>query len=94
MPADLAEQTILALLRAQQTITPEAVARALAQAAPAGALAEGALLEGAWRRFLHPVRLAAMRLAAQDKIEFLRKGKPVAPEQARGVLRLRLKSGE
>ena len=44
----------------------------------------------AWRRHLSAVRRAALRLAADGQVEVLRKGKPVAPAEARGVIRLRL----
>jgi hypothetical protein len=47
--------------------------------------------EGSWRPLMGPVRRAAVALAAAGRIEVLRKGKPVAPEAARGVIRLRLK---
>ena len=43
-----------------------------------------------WRGSLSPVRLAAFRLAKAGRIEILRKGRPVPPEEARGVIRLRL----
>lgn len=42
-----------------------------------------------WRPLLGPVRQAAARLAAAGQIEILRKGKPVPPEEMRGVIRLR-----
>ncbi|MBS7812684.1 DUF3253 domain-containing protein [Roseococcus pinisoli] len=42
-----------------------------------------------WRPLLGPVRKAAARLAATGRIEILRKGKPVPPEEMRGVIRLR-----
>ena len=44
----------------------------------------------AWHRHLSAVRRAALRLAAEGQVQVLRKGKPVAPEAARGVIRLRL----
>jgi hypothetical protein len=79
---DPAEQAILSLLNAKGagSISPVDAARALA----------GNPTDDSWRRSLSPIRLAAMRLARAGQIEFLRKGKPVAPEDARGVLRLRL----
>jgi hypothetical protein len=36
-----------------------------------------------------PVRRAAFGLARAGRVEVLRKGKPVPPEAARGVIRLR-----
>jgi hypothetical protein len=44
----------------------------------------------AWHRHLSAVRRAALRLAGEGHLEILRKGKPVAPAEARGVIRLRL----
>lgn len=61
-----------------KSICPTDVARALAPG-------EGE----AWRQQLSAVRRAAMRLATSGHIDILRKGKPVAVEQARGVIRLR-----
>lgn len=37
---------------------------------------------------MHPVRVEAFRLAREGRIVVLRKGRPVAPERARGVIRL------
>jgi hypothetical protein len=83
MSSDPAEQAILSLLTgkdAQKSISPTDAARALAGHPPGTA----------WRASLSPIRLAAQRLAKAGVIELLRKGKPVAPAQARGVIRLRL----
>lgn len=44
-----------------------------------------------WRRHLGLVRAAAASLARAGRIDILRKGKPVAPEAMRGVIRLRQK---
>ena len=44
----------------------------------------------AWHRHLSAVRRAALRLAEQGSLQILRKGKPVPPAEARGVIRLRL----
>lgn len=60
-----------------RSICPSEVARALAPG------------EAEWRALLTPVRETAARLAAAGRIEILRKGKPVAPEAMRGVIRLR-----
>jgi hypothetical protein len=64
---------------AGKSLCPSEVARALA---PEG-----------WRALLAPVRQAALRLAAEGRIEILRKGKPVPPEAVRGVIRLRKGKG-
>jgi len=44
-----------------------------------------------WQRLIPSVRRAATRLAQAGTIEYLRKGKPIAPAEARGVIRLRFK---
>lgn len=62
-----------------KSICPSEVARALA------------VEEEAWRRLLGPVRAAALRLAREARVEILRKGKPIDPQQQtmHGVIRLR-----
>jgi hypothetical protein len=78
---DPAEQAILTLLnRTTGSISPADAARMLA----------GRPSDESWRASLAPIRQAAMRLARAGAIDILRKGKPVAPEEARGVIRLRL----
>jgi hypothetical protein len=42
-----------------------------------------------WRPLLGAVRKVAADLARQGKIEILRKGKPINPDEMRGVIRLR-----
>lgn len=44
----------------------------------------------AWGRAMKPLRAVLLGLAKDGEIEFLRKGKPVAPEDLRGVYRLRV----
>jgi hypothetical protein len=44
-----------------------------------------------WRGLLSRVRRIAVTLAQQGSIEILRKGRPIAPEEMRGVIRLRHK---
>ena len=46
----------------------------------------------AWHRHLSALRRTALRLAADGRVEVLRKGKPVPAAEARGVIRLRLPS--
>ncbi|MFN9335181.1 MAG: DUF3253 domain-containing protein [Alphaproteobacteria bacterium] len=46
-----------------------------------------------WRPLLGAVRKVAADLARQGKIEILRKGKPINPDDMRGVIRLRATSG-
>jgi hypothetical protein len=86
MTSDPAEAVILALVAQrgpEKSICPTEAARALA----------GHPADESWRRHLSPIRLAAARLATAGRIEILRKGKPVAPADARGVVRLRLLPG-
>jgi hypothetical protein len=86
MTDDSAEQAILDLVierGPKKSICPTDAARLLA----------GNPADASWRGKLSPVRLAAQRLAKAGKIEILRKGKRIAPEDARGVIRLRLAAG-
>jgi hypothetical protein len=74
------EQAILSLAGArgpEASICPSEVARALAPQD--------------WRRLLGAVRRQAAGLAAAGRIDILRKGKPVAPAELRGVIRLRIR---
>ena len=43
-----------------------------------------------WRKRLHEVRAAAVRLARDGRIVILRKGRPVEPDAFKGVIRLRI----
>jgi hypothetical protein len=49
-------------------------------------------LDADWRRLLAPVRRAAAQLADAGRIDILRKGKPIPPQEMRGVIRLRLRA--
>ena len=42
-----------------------------------------------WNRFMTETRRVAVQMAEAGEIEILRKGKPVAPDEVRGVIRLR-----
>jgi len=78
------EDTLLALLsqvREGESINPNEVAKAVAT--------DVSNPEG-WRRELPKVRAVAVGMARQGRIEILRKGKPVDPEDVRGIYRLRL----
>jgi hypothetical protein len=79
---DPAEQAIMGLLASggANSISPTDAARLLS----------GNPDDDSWRRSLSPIRQAAFRLARAGRIDILRKGRPVAPEDARGVIRLRL----
>jgi hypothetical protein len=74
-------EAILALAAsrgANKSLCPSEVARALAP--------------GAWRPLLARIRREAIALAAEGRIEILRKGKPVDPGgEIRGVIRLRIR---
>jgi hypothetical protein len=76
------ETTLLALLEARgpgKTLDPMDVARALGGDHPEG-----------WGPLMQPVRRAAVRLMKQDRVVILRKGRPVDPDDFRGVYRIRL----
>ena len=47
-----------------------------------------------WQRQLPAVRRAVLQLAQAGAIEVLRKGKPVAAAEMRGVIRLRARAAE
>lgn len=85
--SDPAEQAILALAQArgaEKSFCPTEAARALA----------GNPADDSWRARLSPIRLAAIRLAKAGRIDILRKGKPISPENLHGVIRLRLAQPE
>lgn len=81
MSDDAAIEALILSLCAERgpakSICPSEVARAIAGPD-----------ERRWRLLMHPVREAAFRLARAGRIRVLRKGRPIAPEQARGVIRL------
>lgn len=85
-PATDAEAVVLRLCAergAERSICPTEAARVLADAANEGVASDD------WRRHLPAVRAAAVALARAGRLEILRKGKPVPPEEMRGVIRLR-----
>ena len=87
-PDPLAE-TILALCAAVgplKSIDPSEAARHFAR--------ERGEDELAWRHHLHKVRQSAVGLAREGRLVILRKGKPVDPEDFRGVYRLSLPRGD
>jgi len=80
------DDTILELLRArgpERTVGPMDVARALG-----GDHSDG------WGPLMPQVRRAAVRLMKQGRVVILRKGRPVDPDDFRGVYRLALVEGE
>jgi hypothetical protein len=84
--ADELESTLLALLEARgpdKTLDPMDVARALGGDRPEG-----------WGPLMQPVRRAAVRLMKQGRLVIVRKGRPVDPDDFRGVYRIRLPDGD
>ncbi len=59
-----------------KSICPSDVARALAPE---------------WQSLMGRVRVVAIALSVERRIDILRKGRPVTPEVVRGVIRLRLR---
>jgi hypothetical protein len=83
---DAIEATIVELLRTrgtERTVGPMDVARALGGDHPDG-----------WGPLMPQVRRAAVRLMKQGRVVILRKGRPVDPDDFRGVYRLALADGE
>lgn len=60
-------------------VAPEAVARALGGPHPEG-----------WGPLMQPLRRAALRLARENRLVLLRKGRPVEPDALRGLYRVAL----
>lgn len=76
------EETLLALVVARgpgKTICPSEVARAVGGPHPDG-----------WGPLMQPVRRVAVALAKKGRIAILRKGRPVDPDDFKGVYRLSL----
>jgi hypothetical protein len=74
--------SMVALVNARgagKTICPSEVARALGGEHP-----------DAWGPLMIPVRRVAVKLAQEGKLAIFRKGKPVAPDDFKGVYRLGL----
>lgn len=81
-PPEAIEQAILDLLAQQEpgrTISPMDVARALGSDHPDD-----------WGPLMQPVRRAAVKLMKEGKLLITRKGRPVDPDDFRGVYRLSL----
>lgn len=62
-----------------KTVDPQEVARSVGGPHPDG-----------WGPLMQPIRRAAVRLAREGRIVIYRKGKPVDPDDFRGVYRLGL----
>ena len=63
----------------QNSIDPGAIARELVGPDP-----------DTWGKLMKPLRAHLQQMARDGEIEFLRKGRPIAPEELRGVYRLRV----
>jgi hypothetical protein len=80
------EDTLLALAAARgpdKTFCPSEAARALGGPHPDG-----------WGQLMTPVRRMAVRLAHEGRLVIYRKGKPVDPDDFKGVYRLGLPRSE
>lgn len=80
-PAEI-EERLLALLAARgpgKTLGPTDVARAIGGDHPDG-----------WGPLMQPIRRVAVRLMQQGRVVLLRKGRPVDPDDFRGVYRIAL----
>lgn len=80
------EETLVALASArgpEKTFCPSEAARALGGPHPDG-----------WGKLMIPVRRAAVRLAHEGRLVIYRKGKPVDPDDFKGVYRLGLPRSE
>lgn len=86
-PDDGELEAALLALAAQRgegkTICPSEAARALGGDHPDG-----------WGPLMQPIRRTAVRLMKEGKLVITRKGRPVDPDDFRGVYRLRLPEGE
>jgi len=78
---------ILACLADGRSISPQAAAKAFAD----GQSRPGRPVPAA--RYLQAVKQQAVHLARAGRIEILRKGRPVDPDDFKGVIRLRLATG-
>jgi len=82
VPTAEIDATLLALAAARgpdKTLDPAEVARALVGDDP-----------NAWGRLMGAVRRAAVRLMKAGRVTILRKGRPVDPDDFRGVYRIRV----
>ena len=82
-PTDVVAAAIIALIAARgegKSICPTDAARAIAAT-------RGETDDLAWRRWLPPVRAAAVGLARAGRLVIYRKGKPADPDNFRGVVR-------
>ncbi len=83
---DALEAAILSLVTERgpgRTICPSEAARAVGGSHPDG-----------WGPLMQPVRRIAVRLMKEGRVVITRKGRPVDPDDFRGVYRLTLPKGE
>ena len=82
MASETIEATLIALLRARgpgKTLDPQVVARAIGGPHPDG-----------WSPLMPAVRRAAVRLMKEGRVEIVRKGRAVDPDDFRGTYRIRM----
>ena len=82
MDTALIETTLLGMLERRgpgKTLDPSEVARELGGSKPDG-----------WSPYMPAIRRVAVRLAKAERLVILRKGRPVDPDDFRGVYRLGL----
>lgn len=77
----------------EEAVVERAMIEMAGAAGPGGSVAPTEVAQAVfpvpdWQRALPVVRRVALRLAREGRILILRKGKPVAPEDLRGVFRL------
>lgn len=86
-PDDADFEAVMLKLAAERgdgrSIGPTDVARALGGDHPDG-----------WGPLMQPIRRVAVRLMKEGRIVITRKGRPVDPDDFRGIYRLRLPEGE
>lgn len=86
VPPETLEATLLKLAAERgpgKTICPSDAARALGGDHPDG-----------WGPLMQPIRRAAVKLMKEGRLVITRKGRPVDPDDFRGVYRLSLPSSE
>jgi hypothetical protein len=82
---EVIESTLLELAAqrgADRTLDPSEVARAIGGSHPDG-----------WGPLMQPIRQAAIRLMKEGKLVIVRKGRPVDPDDFKGIYRIKLPSG-
>ena len=87
-PLDPIAAFILETLANEASAAPVDIARSLGEARR-----KSAEKPDAWRRFINPVKQQMLYLARAGRIEIVRKGEVVDPEDFRGLVQMRLKKG-